>query len=122
MLCLQCGAGEFGSRFQEPEDLAHLADLALYLNAAGAGNTGGHAPVRNWFYWCYNANSGDTGGLVDDSWLNLEWVKLRYLMNNLALQPWYLGGVSSARQGRTARRAHKKEQHRLREVSASSLV
>lgn len=81
--------GEFGSKFENPEDLAHLADLAAYMNAQGAGNTGGHKPVGNYFYWCYNANSGDTGGLVDDSWMNLQWVKLRYLSDNLGLTPWY---------------------------------
>jgi hypothetical protein len=40
--------GEFGSRFTNPEDLAHLADLALYMNAQGAGNTGGHKAFNNW--------------------------------------------------------------------------
>lgn len=82
--------GEFGSRFTEPEDLAHLNDLALYLNAQGAGNTGGHTPVANWYYWCWNANSGDTGGLVDDSWMNLQWTKLRWLQQKLGLKPWYV--------------------------------
>ncbi|KAF6266483.1 glycoside hydrolase superfamily [Scenedesmus sp. NREL 46B-D3] len=81
--------GEFGSRFENPEDLSHLNDLALYMNAQGSGNTGGHRPVASYFYWCYNANSGDTGGLVDDSWMTLQWVKLRYLMDNLGLTPWY---------------------------------
>lgn len=81
--------GEFGSRFTNPEDLAHLSDLALYMNAQGAGNTGGHNAFSNWFYWSYNANSGDTGGLVDDSWMKFEWVKLRYLQQNLGLTPWY---------------------------------
>lgn len=42
--------GEFGSRFTNPEDLAHLSDLALYMNAQGAGNTGGHKAFNNWFY------------------------------------------------------------------------
>lgn len=42
--------GEFGSRFTNPEDLAHLADLALYMNAEGIGNTGGHKAFSNWFY------------------------------------------------------------------------
>lgn len=59
---LRSPAGEFGSRFKEPEDLAHLKDLALYLNAKGPGNTGGHKPVNNWYYWCYNANSGGWSG------------------------------------------------------------
>ena len=36
---------------------------AYYLNQGG-GNDGMHAPINNWFYWCWNANSGDTGGIV----------------------------------------------------------
>jgi hypothetical protein len=48
--------GEFGSRFTNPEDLAHLSDLALYMNAQGAGNTGGHKAFNNWFYCeCHEA-------------------------------------------------------------------
>ena len=53
---------------------------------------------------CWNANSGDTGGLVDDSWLTIEWAKVDFLTvspnavtttNSAApggwgLTPWYL--------------------------------
>ena len=28
---------------------------------------------------CWNANSGDTGGLVDNSWLNIQWPKIDFL-------------------------------------------
>lgn len=60
--------------------------------------------------WCvlgcrsWNANSGDTGGLVDDSWLTVQWPKIDFLTvspnsrtatNSAApggwgLTPWYL--------------------------------
>jgi hypothetical protein len=76
-------------RFKEAGDLEHLRDLALWMNNAGAARDSEHNAVLNWFYWSYNANSGDTGGLVDDAWRNLEWAKLRYLFDNLGLRPWY---------------------------------
>ena len=52
----------------------------------------------------WNANSGDTGGLVDDSWLTIQWPKVDFLTgvpNDAAssddaapggwgLTPWYL--------------------------------
>lgn len=48
-------------------------------------------------YWDYNANSGDTGGIVDDSWVNVLWVKINWLIATVNLSPWYLGAtVSSA--------------------------
>lgn len=65
LLAVCCVSGEFGSRFEDPEDLAHLRDLASYLNAQGSGNTGAHKPVNNWFYWCYNANSGELASKAD---------------------------------------------------------
>jgi hypothetical protein len=46
--------------------------------------------------WAYNANSGDTGGLVDDTWWNLMWMKLRFLRNHMGLTPWYLRDTSSS--------------------------
>ncbi len=46
--------------------------------------------ISSWFYWAYNGNSGDTGGLVDGVWRNLEWTKIIWLKDNLGLKPWYL--------------------------------
>ena len=57
------------------------------------------ACCRDW-----NANSGDTGGLVDDTWLNIEWAKVDLLSEvpnpeaadndqapgGFGLVPWYL--------------------------------
>ena len=35
-----------------------------YVTASGGGADGMHAPMAGWFWWSWNANSGDTGGLV----------------------------------------------------------
>lgn len=40
--------------------------------------------------WAYNANSGDTGGLVADDWVTLNWEKLQWLQDTLGLQSWYM--------------------------------
>ncbi len=73
--------GEFGSKLEVPRDLESLEDLARYLKG---GNMG-------WFWWSWNANSGDTGGLVSDDWLHIEWKKIDYL-RAIGLDPWAGGG------------------------------
>lgn len=30
----------------------------------GAANDGLHQPIEHWMWWAWNANSGDTGGMV----------------------------------------------------------
>jgi hypothetical protein len=44
------------------------------------------------FFWCWNRNSGDTGGLVAEDWATLEWEKLAYL-SLIGLRPWFLDWV-----------------------------
>eukprot|EP00890_Picochlorum_soloecismus_P002423 jgi/Picsp_1/3181/NSC_06021-R1_cellulase len=83
--------GEFGSKFQEEEDIIMMNDFAEYLNNEGKANDGQHDAIPNWFYWSWNANSGDTGGLVTDNWVTVEWNKINYL-RQLGLNPWYLDG------------------------------
>ncbi|AUR51500.1 hypothetical protein CUN60_04075 [Aquella oligotrophica] len=63
---------------------------------------GKHQPIYNWFYWSWNANSGDTGGIVDDSWKNINWNRIDHLSrgvlsgqtvinpSGIGLQPWYI--------------------------------
>ena len=46
--------------------------------------------VLNVAYWDWNANSGDTGGIVDDSWVNILWTKVQWMIDTVQLQPWYL--------------------------------
>ncbi len=40
------------------------AQYANYINNVGNGADGLHNPITSWFWWCWNANSGDTGGIV----------------------------------------------------------
>ena len=70
--------GEFGSFFQDPRDMTFLNELAQWLNKNFKGNV-------NWMFWAYNANSGDTGGIVTDDWKGLNWKKLDWLKRNMGL-------------------------------------
>ena len=79
--------GEFGSRFEEPVDITMMNDFAKYMNDGDEK----HAQIDNWFYWSWNANSGDTGGIVENNWLDIEWIKVNYLQN-VGLEPWYNEG------------------------------
>jgi hypothetical protein len=44
--------------------------------------------VRRW-----NANSGDTKGIVGPrtTWREVQWLKVRLLIRNYGLRPWYCG-------------------------------
>ena len=56
--------GEFGTRMTDARDLLMMPQLANYFNNVGNGRDGLHAPITSWFWWCWNANSADTGGMV----------------------------------------------------------
>ena len=36
------------------------------MQNTGAAADGKHAAITSWFWWAWNANSGDTGGIVSD--------------------------------------------------------
>lgn len=80
--------GEFGSRFTESNDLISMQDIAKYLNNTDDAADGRHQVIKHWFFWCWNANSGDTGGLVADNWEDIQWQKIDYL-SIIGLRPWY---------------------------------
>jgi hypothetical protein len=65
-------------------DVAWLGWLATYTR----GQLGAQ---RSWMWWAYNANSGDTRGIVGPSttWREVQWTKVRFLAKNFGLQPWY---------------------------------
>jgi hypothetical protein len=42
--------GEFGSKFVNPEDLAHLRDFTAWLRNEVPGHQDTHKPINNWFY------------------------------------------------------------------------
>jgi hypothetical protein len=89
--------GEFGSRFTDARDIPSMQDIATYFNNTGAAADGKHKAIPNWFYWAWNANSGDTGGLVTDNWHDIVWNKIDYL-TTIGLKPWYLD-TTPAKQG-----------------------
>jgi hypothetical protein len=74
--------GEFGSFFTDKRDIAHLNDFAYWIKTT--------LKEFNWAYWTYNQNSGDTGGIVENNWQNIAWQKIRWLVRNMQLKPWYL--------------------------------
>jgi aryl-phospho-beta-D-glucosidase BglC (GH1 family) len=81
--------GEFGSRFTEEKDLQSMHDMAEYFQSNAPAADGKHKAIPHWFYWSWNANSGDTGGVVADNRLDIQWKKIDYL-TQIGLKPWYL--------------------------------
>jgi aryl-phospho-beta-D-glucosidase BglC (GH1 family) len=79
--------GEVGSKFGEV-DKPFLRDFVKYMNNTGDARDGKHNKIGNWFYWSWNPNSGDTGGLVENDWLTVEWEKINWCIE-LGLRPWY---------------------------------
>lgn len=62
--------GEFGIRDPDGVDEIWFDTFLAYMASHG----------YSWTFWCWNPNSGDTGGLLDDQWTNIvEWkmAKLR---------------------------------------------
>ena len=60
-------------------DIAMLTDMARYMHndysSLPAGYSAAsfpHGNLPSLFWWDWNANSGDTGGLVDNSWLTVS--------------------------------------------------
>ena len=49
----------------------------------GAGSDGQHNAISSWFWWCYPANGGGTGGIVVSDWLTIDWNKVRVLTAKL---------------------------------------
>lgn len=63
--------GEFGTRLQSPSDQQWLKALVTYLGTGAQG--------INWTFWCWNPNSGDTGGILEDDWKTINQAKQSYL-------------------------------------------
>lgn len=82
--------GEFGSFFHEEDDIQWMKDFGEWMGNTGAAADEEHDAISSWAYWCYNANSGDTGGIVSANWQSIMWLKVRYLVDWLGLKPWYL--------------------------------
>jgi aryl-phospho-beta-D-glucosidase BglC (GH1 family) len=82
--------GEFGIRDQEGVDEIWFDALMEYMGQKG----------YSWTFWCWNPNSGDTGGLLDDQWSEIvEW-KMEKLRPYLA--PVIPNGEASSGSGEVA--------------------
>jgi aryl-phospho-beta-D-glucosidase BglC (GH1 family) len=66
--------GEFGTRYTSSVDQVWLRELVKYIGDNGASFT----------YWCWNPNSGDTGGILKDDWTTVDTVKQAVLTPLLA--------------------------------------
>jgi hypothetical protein len=89
------GARDYGNNTAISEDTTvwmesdkdWFASTAAYLRrtaqAAGQG--------FSWMFWCWNANSGDTQGLVGshDTWREVQWTKVCMLVREFSLRSWY---------------------------------
>ena len=88
--------GEFGTTFAEKADQLLFTNLAQYmLNVQSDGSPidNLHNPITSFFWFAWNANSGDTGGLVNSpNWNSIVWPKIEYLQT-LGLAPWYTGAA-----------------------------
>jgi endoglucanase len=59
--------GEFGTTLASDVDRVWLRNLLAY---SGSGSGG-----ISFTYWCWNPNSGDTGGIVGDDWVTVNQAK-----------------------------------------------
>ncbi|KAI8465992.1 MAG: hypothetical protein J3K34DRAFT_435184 [Monoraphidium minutum] len=69
-----------------PKERAWLANLGRYMNGLSWQN----GPA-SWMWWSWNANSGDTKGIVGPltTWREVQWTKVRMLTRLYGLVPWY---------------------------------
>lgn len=56
--------GEFGSTLASSIDKTWLQNLMAYTGTGPGG--------QSFTYWCWNPNSGDTGGIVQDDWVTVN--------------------------------------------------
>eukprot|EP00775_Hariotina_reticulata_P002530 gene2530-2832_t len=98
-------------------DLTFLNDFADYLKQKE--NQGA---TISWFWWAWNANSGDTKGIAgpDKSWQYIQFAKVRLLVQSYGLKPWYCKAAPSACGGQGPA-AVPKPSTALRKVVTSSI-
>ncbi len=63
--------GEFGTKLQTTSDDQWLRAMVAYLGS-GPG-------AKNWTFWSWNPDSGDTGGILNDDWTTVNTAKDKML-------------------------------------------
>jgi endoglucanase len=72
--------GEFGTTLADSRDTQWLNKLLDYMNTNGVSFT----------YWCWNPDSGDTGGILKDDWTTVDTAK------QSILQPYLIAPVAGS--------------------------
>jgi cellulase/cellobiase CelA1/aryl-phospho-beta-D-glucosidase BglC (GH1 family) len=92
--------GEFGSKLLTTSDQLWMQKLTTYMNGDFDLNGTNDLPPNkkgiSWTLWCFNPNSGDTGGIVGDDWTTVDQTKLSYIQASMAPLLASMGGSQSA--------------------------
>lgn len=75
--------GEFGTKLATASDQQWLDKMTAYLagdlDGNGTNDLAAGQQGISWTYWCWNPNSGDTGGILADDWQTVNTNKLAKL-------------------------------------------
>ncbi len=89
--------GEFGSKMTTVSDQQWMDKLTDYTDGDfdlnGTNDLAAGQKGISWTYWCFNPNSGDTGGILNDDWMTVNTTKLNYIQPSMA--PLLSGGAGS---------------------------
>jgi len=82
--------GEFGSKLLSQSDQLWLDKLTDYMDGDfdlnGVNDLTAHKMGISWTYWCFNPNSGDTGGILNNDWMTVDEAKMSAIRASLAPQ------------------------------------
>jgi cellulase/cellobiase CelA1/aryl-phospho-beta-D-glucosidase BglC (GH1 family) len=80
--------GEFGSKLETVSDQQWMDKLTDYMDGDfdlnGSNDLVAGQKGISWTMWCFNPNSGDTGGIVGDDWTTVNQTKLGYIQASMA--------------------------------------
>jgi hypothetical protein len=89
--------GEFGSKLATTVDPQWMDKLTDYVDGDfdlnGTNDLAAGKKGMSWMFWCFNPNSGDTGGIVGDDWTTVNQTKLGTIQASMAP---LLGGGGTA--------------------------
>ena len=80
--------GEFGCKLATTVDQQWMDKLTDYIDGDfdlnGSNDLAAGKKGMSWTYWCFNPDSGDTGGIVDNDWKTVDTVKMGYISASMA--------------------------------------
>ena len=80
--------GEFGSKLATTVDQQWMDKVTDYVDGDfdlnGTNDLAAGKKGMSWMFWCFNPNSGDTGGIVGDDWTTVNQTKLGYIQASMA--------------------------------------